>query len=144
MAKPSLSWTTRQFWQQTEYDYTYFYVYLPEITIYLTSSGCRMKVGGEEETLLVKLINFEPMNLDRLVTPRLHNWSVDNRFLNDDLFAPSTERTSVFVCPCRPRRYRGCLASLKQSDAPNGTGPHFAHYVQSVQQLPHRRGVESK
>lgn len=45
-----------QIWQQTEYDYMYSYSYRPDITIYQTSSGCRMKVEGEDETILVKRI----------------------------------------------------------------------------------------
>jgi|SRR5260221_5092865 len=45
-----------QIWQQAEYDYTYFYAYRPDVTIYQTSSGCRMKVEDESETVLVKRI----------------------------------------------------------------------------------------
>lgn len=45
-----------QIWQQAEYDYTYFYAYRPEVTIYQTSAGCRMKVEDETETVLVKRI----------------------------------------------------------------------------------------
>jgi hypothetical protein len=45
-----------QIWQQTEYDYTYFYAYRPEVTIYQTSAGCRMKVEDETDTVLVKRI----------------------------------------------------------------------------------------
>jgi hypothetical protein len=45
-----------QIWQQTEYDYTYFYEYHPDVTIYETSAGCRMKVENEDETVLVKRI----------------------------------------------------------------------------------------
>jgi hypothetical protein len=45
-----------QIWQQAEYDYEYNYDYNPEATIYETSAGCRMKVEGEEETVLVKRI----------------------------------------------------------------------------------------
>lgn len=45
-----------QIWQQAEYDYTYFYEYHPDVTIYQTSRGCRMKVEDEEETILVKRI----------------------------------------------------------------------------------------
>ena len=45
-----------QIWQQAEYDYTYFYEYHPDVTIYETSAGCRMKVEDEDETLLVKRI----------------------------------------------------------------------------------------
>jgi hypothetical protein len=43
-----------QIWQQAEYDYTYFYDFHPDVTIYQTSAGCRMKVEDEEETILVK------------------------------------------------------------------------------------------
>lgn len=45
-----------QIWQQAEYDYNYFYDYNPDVTIYETSAGCRMKVDGEDETILVKRI----------------------------------------------------------------------------------------
>jgi hypothetical protein len=45
-----------QIWQQAEYDYTYFYEYHPDVTIYETSAGCRMKVEDEDETVLVKRI----------------------------------------------------------------------------------------
>jgi hypothetical protein len=45
-----------QIWQQAEYDYTYFYEYHPDVTIYQTRSGCRMKVEDEEETIIVKRI----------------------------------------------------------------------------------------
>ncbi len=45
-----------QIWQQAEYDYTYSYDYHPDVTIYQTSSGCRMKVEGEDETIIVKRI----------------------------------------------------------------------------------------
>ena len=45
-----------QIWQQAEYDYTYFYAYRPDITIYQTSAGCRMKVEDETDTVLVKRI----------------------------------------------------------------------------------------
>jgi hypothetical protein len=43
-----------QIWQQAEYDYTYFYEYHPDVTIYQTRGGCRMKVEDEEETIVVK------------------------------------------------------------------------------------------
>ena len=42
-----------QIWQQAEYDYTYSYAYRPDVTIYQTSAGCRLKVEDEEETLIV-------------------------------------------------------------------------------------------
>ncbi len=45
-----------QIWQQAAYDYTYFYAHRPEVTIYQTSAGCRMKVEDETETVLVKRI----------------------------------------------------------------------------------------
>jgi len=45
-----------QIWEQAEYSYTYFYAYRPEVTIYQTSSGCRMKVEDEDETILVRRI----------------------------------------------------------------------------------------
>jgi hypothetical protein len=45
-----------QIWQQAVYDYTYFYEYHPDITIYQTSEGCRMKVEDEDETVVVKRI----------------------------------------------------------------------------------------
>jgi hypothetical protein len=34
----------------------YSYAYAPDVTIYQTSSGCRMKVEDEDETVLVKRI----------------------------------------------------------------------------------------
>ena len=43
-----------QIWQQAEYAYTYSYSYHPDVTIYQTSSGCRMKVADEDETIIVK------------------------------------------------------------------------------------------
>jgi hypothetical protein len=45
-----------QIWQQAEYDYMYSYSYMPDVTIYATQSGCRMKVEDENETVLVKRI----------------------------------------------------------------------------------------
>ena len=45
-----------QIWQQAEYDYTYFYDYHPDVTISSTSAGCRMKIEGEDETVIVKRI----------------------------------------------------------------------------------------
>jgi len=53
-----------QIWQQAEYDYTYFYAYRPEVTIYPTSSGCRMKVEDETETVLVKRIKWRSARLE--------------------------------------------------------------------------------
>jgi hypothetical protein len=45
-----------QIWQQAAYDYTYFYAYRPEVTIYQTNAGCRMKVEDETETVLVRRV----------------------------------------------------------------------------------------
>ena len=45
-----------QIWQQAEYDYSYSYSYRPDVTIYETSAGCRMKVEDENETILVRRI----------------------------------------------------------------------------------------
>ena len=45
-----------QIWKQAEYAYTYFYAYRPDVTIYQTSSGCRMKVEDESDTVLVRRI----------------------------------------------------------------------------------------
>lgn len=45
-----------QLWQQAEFAYTYSYSYRPEVTIYHTSSGCRLKVEDEDETILVRRI----------------------------------------------------------------------------------------
>jgi hypothetical protein len=45
-----------QIWQQAEYEYTYFYAYRPDVTIYQTNAGCRMKVEAETDTVLVKRI----------------------------------------------------------------------------------------
>jgi hypothetical protein len=46
-----------QIWQQAEYDYMYSYQYRPDVTIYQTSDGCKMKVEDEDETIEVKRIN---------------------------------------------------------------------------------------
>ena len=45
-----------QIWQQAEYDYTYFYEYHPDVTIYQTRGGCKMKVEDEDDTIIVKRI----------------------------------------------------------------------------------------
>jgi|ERR1035438_9367550 hypothetical protein len=45
-----------QIWQQAEYDYTYFYEYHPDVTIYQARGGCRMKVEDEDDTIIVKRI----------------------------------------------------------------------------------------
>jgi hypothetical protein len=43
-------------WQQAEYHYDYDYEYNPDVTIYQTTAGCRMKVDGEDGTIIVKRI----------------------------------------------------------------------------------------
>jgi hypothetical protein len=45
-----------QIWQQAEHDYMYSYSYMPEVTIYSTETGCKLKVEDETETILVKRI----------------------------------------------------------------------------------------
>lgn len=45
-----------QIWQQSEYAYTYEYAYRPDVVIYKTSSGYRMKVQDVEETIGVTRI----------------------------------------------------------------------------------------
>lgn len=45
-----------EIWQQAEYDYDYDYEYNPDVTIYQTIGGCRMKVEGDDETIIVKRI----------------------------------------------------------------------------------------
>jgi hypothetical protein len=45
-----------QIWEQAEYDYMYSYSYRPDVTIYETKSGCRMKVEDEDETIVIKRI----------------------------------------------------------------------------------------
>lgn len=46
-----------QLWEQAEYDYMYSYSYRPDVTIYETDAGCRMKVEDEDETILVRRIH---------------------------------------------------------------------------------------
>jgi hypothetical protein len=45
-----------QIWQQAEYDYTYEYAYSPDVTIYKTAGGYKMKVEDVEDTIYVKRI----------------------------------------------------------------------------------------
>jgi hypothetical protein len=45
-----------QIWEQAEYDYDYEYDYRPDVTIYETSAGCKMKVEGMDETILVRRV----------------------------------------------------------------------------------------
>jgi len=42
-----------QIWQQSSYAYTYHYAYRPEVLIYKTSGGYKMKVEGVDETIYV-------------------------------------------------------------------------------------------
>lgn len=48
--------TNGEIWEQAEYDYTYEYDLMPAVTIYPTDNGCKMKVDGMDETILVKRI----------------------------------------------------------------------------------------
>ena len=41
--------TNGQIWQQTSYGYHYHYAYRPEVLIYQSSSGWKMKVDGDDE-----------------------------------------------------------------------------------------------
>lgn len=45
-----------QIWEQAEYSYTYSYAFRPEVTIFPTASGCKMKVEDEDEMILVRRI----------------------------------------------------------------------------------------
>lgn len=45
-----------QIWQQSEYAYTYEYAYQPDVVIYKTSTGYRMKVEDVEDTIGVTRI----------------------------------------------------------------------------------------
>jgi hypothetical protein len=45
-----------QIWEQAEYSYMYSYSFRPEVTIYQVTAGCRMKVEGEDEDILVRRI----------------------------------------------------------------------------------------
>jgi len=43
-----------QIWQQSSYAYTYHYAYRPEVLIYKTGGGYKMKVEGVDETIYVR------------------------------------------------------------------------------------------
>lgn len=43
-----------QIWQQSSYAYTYHYAYRPEVLIYRTSGGYKMKVEDVDDTIYVK------------------------------------------------------------------------------------------
>jgi hypothetical protein len=45
-----------QIWQQASYAYHYHYAYMPEVLIYKTSGGYKMKVEGVDETIYVRRI----------------------------------------------------------------------------------------
>jgi hypothetical protein len=45
-----------QTWQQKAYAYKYHYVYRPDVLIYNSGSGYKLKVDGIDETILVKRI----------------------------------------------------------------------------------------
>ena len=45
-----------QIWQQTQYSYTYHYAYRPEVLIYRSGSGYKMKVDGVNQEIGVKRI----------------------------------------------------------------------------------------
>jgi hypothetical protein len=45
-----------QIWQQVDCDYMYSYSYMPEVTIYSTTDGCKLKVEDESDTIVVKRI----------------------------------------------------------------------------------------
>lgn len=46
--------TNGQIWQQSSYAYTYHYAYRPEVTIFPSGSGCKMKVEGVSGSISVK------------------------------------------------------------------------------------------
>jgi len=43
-----------QIWQQAEYAYMYHYAYRPEVMIFPSSGGCKMKIEGVSDSILVK------------------------------------------------------------------------------------------
>ena len=46
--------TNGQIWQQSSYAYTYHYAYRPEVTIFPSSGGCKMKVEGVRDVIAVR------------------------------------------------------------------------------------------
>ena len=44
-----------QIWQQTEYHYDYHYAYMPNVLVYRSGGGYKMKVDGTEEAVGVPL-----------------------------------------------------------------------------------------
>jgi hypothetical protein len=45
--------TNGQIWQQSSYAYTYHYAYRPEVTIFPSGGGCKMKVEGVSGSISV-------------------------------------------------------------------------------------------
>src|SRR6476646_5958834 len=43
-----------QIWQQSSYAYTYHYVYRPDVLIYPSAGGYKMKVEGVDDTISVR------------------------------------------------------------------------------------------
>ncbi len=43
-----------QIWEQSEYDYSYQYMFMPKVLIYKTSGGFKMKVDGAKKSIGVK------------------------------------------------------------------------------------------
>lgn len=48
--------TNGQIWQQSSYAYHYHYAFMPEVVIYKTSGGYKMKVDDVDETIYVRRI----------------------------------------------------------------------------------------
>jgi hypothetical protein len=46
--------TNGQIWQQTEYHYEYYYAYMPNVLIYRSGGGYKMKVDGTDEAVVVR------------------------------------------------------------------------------------------
>lgn len=46
--------TNGQIWQQVSYNYTYHYAFMPNVLIYSTTGGYKMKVDGVQQTIYVK------------------------------------------------------------------------------------------
>lgn len=46
--------TNDQIWQQSSYAYTYHYAYRPQVMIFPSGGGCKMKVEGVSDSISVK------------------------------------------------------------------------------------------
>ncbi|OGP03826.1 MAG: hypothetical protein A2Z93_13355 [Curvibacter sp. GWA2_64_110] len=46
--------TNGQIWQQSEYHYEYHYAFMPEVLIYPSGGGYKMKVDGADEAVAVR------------------------------------------------------------------------------------------